>query len=107
MHIFLEVLKILNFAFFRMHIKLIQKSRNDSQLHEVMIHIETKIRALVIRSNSLLEKCLIAPVGEGLGYRFCQPVPHNRDQRLSLRHRVKEPVPKALVITEKIYARMW
>ena len=51
MHIFLEVLKILNFAFFRMHIKLIQKSRNDSQLHEVMIHIETKIRALVIRSN--------------------------------------------------------
>jgi len=56
---------------------------------------------------TLLEKCLIAPVGEGLGYRFCQPVPHNRDQRLSLRHRVKEPVPKALVITEKIYARMW
>ena len=57
--------------------------------------------------SALLEKCLIAPVGEGLGYRFCQPVPHNRDQRLSLRHRVKEPVPKALVITEKIYARMW
>ena len=57
--------------------------------------------------HPLLEKCLIAPVGEGLGYRFCQPVPHNRDQRLSLRHRVKEPVPKALVITEKIYARMW
>ena len=57
--------------------------------------------------GALLEKCLIAPVGEGLGYRFCQPVPHNRDQRLGLRHRVKEPVPKALVITEKIYARMW
>ena len=64
--------------------------------------------SLVLEHNqALLEKCLIAPVGEGLGYRFCQPVPHNRDQRLSLRHRVKEPVPKALVITEKIYARMW
>ena len=71
-----------------------QDTRGLSQCHQDHVIMSRIVGGqLIARDNTLLEKRLLAPVEEGLWYRFFQPVPGKWYQWLGS----SEPVPKALL----------